>query len=126
MRSSVTDAKFEEAVIDYLFTVYLIPIIMSPITLYEAKYHARIMNDFSKYEQFYGKVVRKKLNIFVGNKLLLITIALPIVSCASMIVNHITMVNFHIVQVGFSIVLLKINFHYIFLRMVGTPGHRWR
>ncbi|XP_045469966.1 gustatory and odorant receptor 24 [Harmonia axyridis] len=99
VRSSETEAKFEEAVIDYLFTVYLIPIVMNPITLYEAKYHANIMNDFKKFEEFYRKVVKKKLNLFVGNKSLLLTIALPVVSCATMVVNHITMVNFRFVQV---------------------------
>ncbi|XP_044750192.1 gustatory and odorant receptor 63a [Coccinella septempunctata] len=99
MEPSETETRFEEAVIDYLFTVYLIPIVINLITLYEAKFHAEIMNDFKKFEKLYKKIAKKKLDLFVGNKPLLMTIVLPIISCATMIVNHITMANFRLVQV---------------------------
>ncbi|KAL3283038.1 hypothetical protein HHI36_006196 [Cryptolaemus montrouzieri] len=99
VKSDDAENKFEEAVIDYLFTVYLIPILINPIALYEAKHHAVIMNDFAQFEKAYMKVVKKKMDIFLGNRPLMMTIALPIISCATMVINHITMVNFRFGQV---------------------------
>ncbi|KAK9888600.1 hypothetical protein WA026_000835 [Henosepilachna vigintioctopunctata] len=99
VKSTSAEAKFEEAVIDYLFKVYLIPIIINPIALYEAKNHAKIMNEFGQFEKIYEKVVNRNMDIFLGNKPLLMTIALPIISCATMVINHITMVHFRIIQI---------------------------
>lgn len=44
------ERKFEEAVIEYLFTVYLFPLIIVPITWYEARKIAEVLNSWTDFE----------------------------------------------------------------------------
>ncbi|XP_022904370.1 gustatory and odorant receptor 24 [Onthophagus taurus] len=94
-----TEGKFEEAVIDYLFTVYLVPIIILPLTWYESRNIASIYCEWSTFERIYLKISGKRLALFMGNKPLLVTLGLPILSCAIMVVTHITMAHFRFLQV---------------------------
>lgn len=45
-----TGSRFEEAVIAYLFIVYLLPIFMIPILWYETKKIVSVFNDWKKFE----------------------------------------------------------------------------
>nr|AKC58581.1 gustatory receptor 4 [Anomala corpulenta] len=94
-----TEGKFEEAVIDYLFTVYLIPVVIIPIAWYESSRMASVFSEWMAFERIYQTITHKKLPLFMGNKPLLVTLGLPILSCGTMVVTHITMVHFRIVQV---------------------------
>lgn len=94
-----TEGKFEEAVIDYLFTVYLLPVVIIPIAWYESSRMASVFSEWMAFERIYQTITHKKLPIFMGNKPLLVTLGLPILSCGTMVVTHITMVHFRIVQV---------------------------
>jgi gustatory receptor len=93
------EGRFEEAVIDYLFTVYLLPIVINPIVWYEAKKLANVVTDWGKFEKIYNKVTKKKLSIFLGNKPVILSVVLPFISCATMVVTHVTMAEFKVVQV---------------------------
>ncbi|KAI4465034.1 invertebrate gustatory receptor [Holotrichia oblita] len=93
-----TEGKFEEAVIDYLFTVYLIPVVIIPIAWYESSRMASVFSEWMAFERIYQTITHKKLPLFMGNKPLLVTLGLPILSCGTMVVTHITMVHFRIVQ----------------------------
>lgn len=93
------EGKFEDAVIDYLFSVYLLPVVLIPIALYEAKKVAKVYNEWSLFEDIYKRTTGKKLPLFLGNKTLVVSIALPLLSCGSMVVTHVTMVHFRILQV---------------------------
>lgn len=93
------EGRFEEVVIEYLFTVYLVPIVLMPLSWLECRRLGMVLMDWGKFEKIYESVESKKLPLFGGNKPLLITLALPILSGAIMVVNHITMVNFKFVQV---------------------------
>lgn len=94
------EGKFEEAVIDYLFTVYLFPIVVVPMTWYESRKMEEVLNDWGRFENIYKKLTDKVLPLFVGNKPLLVTIAVPAISCITMVITHITMVHFRIIQVS--------------------------
>lgn len=93
------EGKFEEAVIDYLFSVYFLPLIMVPISWQECKKMALVLNDWVIVEDYYKKVAGKKLVISHGNMPLLIALVIPIVSCGVMIVTHITMAHFELFKV---------------------------
>nr|UNE74350.1 gustatory receptor 3 [Holotrichia oblita] len=93
------EGKFEEAVIDYLFTVYLIPVILIPVAWYESSRTASVFSEWMAFENVYQKITGKKLPLFMGNKPLLVTLGLPILSCGTMVVTHITMVHFRVIQV---------------------------
>lgn len=93
------EGKFEDAVIDYLFSVYLLPVVLIPIALYEAKKVAKVYNEWSLFEDIYRRTTGKKLPLFLGNKPLVVSLALPLLSCGSMVVTHVTMVHFRILQV---------------------------
>lgn len=93
------EGKFEDAVIDYLFTVYLLPVVMIPIALYEARKVAKVYNEWSLFESIYKKTTGKKLPLFLGSKPLVVALALPLLSCGSMVVTHVTMVHFRVMQV---------------------------
>lgn len=97
------EGRFEEAVIDYLFTVYLIPIIVNPIVWYESRKLANVITDWVYFEKLYNKITKKKMSLFLGNKPLIITIALPVLACAIMIVTHMTMVHFRAIQVSLAL-----------------------
>lgn len=94
------EGKFEEAVIDYLFTVYLVPVVIIPIAWYESKITASVFSEWIMFEKTYQKISGKKLPLFMGNKPLFVTLGLPLLSCGTMIVTHITMVNFRVIQVS--------------------------
>lgn len=100
------EGRFEEAVIDYLFTVYLIPIIINPIAWYEAKKQAGVLTNLVAFEKMYRKISNKKLYVFLGNRPLVTAIGLPVLSIITMIVTHITMVHFRFLQVS-------IKFYYV-------------
>lgn len=94
------EGRFEEAVIDYLFTVYLIPIVMNPIAWYEARKQAAVLTNLVAFEKMYRKITQKKIYVFLGNRPLISAIGLPVLSIATMIVTHITMVHFRFLQVS--------------------------
>ncbi|KAJ8950099.1 hypothetical protein NQ318_017824 [Aromia moschata] len=93
------EGRFEEAVIDYLFTVYLVPIVINPIAWYEAKRQASVLTSMVAFEKMYNRVTKQQMPVFLGNKPLLITIGLPMLSVGTMVVTHITMVHFRFIQV---------------------------
>lgn len=93
------EGKFEDAVIDYLFSVYLLPVVLIPTALYEAKKVAMVYNEWSLFEDIYRRTTGKKLPLFLGSKPLVVSLALPLLSCGSMVVTHMTMVHFRILQV---------------------------
>lgn len=62
---------------------------------------AVVYTDWAKFESVYKNITGRTLNLFVGNKFLFTTIALPTISCGIMIVTHLTMMgDFKVVQVG--------------------------
>ncbi|CAH0557210.1 unnamed protein product [Brassicogethes aeneus] len=93
------EGRFEEAVIDYLFTIYLVPILLNPIVWYEARKQARVVTALVDFEHIYNRTANKKLTIYVGNKPLMLTILLPVLSCVVMVITHATMVHFRLIQV---------------------------
>lgn len=101
------EGRFEEAVIDYLFTVYLIPIVINPIAWYEAKKQAAVLTNLVVFEKMYRKISKKKLHIFLGNRPLITAIGLPILSIVTMIVTHITMVHFRFLQVSIDLSIIN-------------------
>lgn len=94
------EGKFEDAVIDYLFSVYLLPVVMIAIALYEARKVAQVYNEWNLFEDIYKKTTGKKLPLFLGNRPLMVALALPMLSCGTMVVTHVTMVHFRVLQVG--------------------------
>lgn len=96
------EGKFEEAVIDYLFTVYLLPVVIIPIAWYESTKIASVFSEWMAFERIYQRITRKRLPLFMGNKPLFIILGLPILSCGTMIVTHVTMVHFRIIQVSIT------------------------
>lgn len=98
------EGKFEDAVIDYLFSVYLLPVVLIPIALYEAKKVAKVYNEWCLFEDIYRRTTGKKLPLFLGNKPLVVSLALPLLSCGTMVVTHVTMVHFRILQVCIVVV----------------------
>ncbi|CAG9767542.1 unnamed protein product [Ceutorhynchus assimilis] len=93
------EGRFEEAVIDYLFTVYLLPIVINPITLYEARKQANVLTQMVAFERIYTKISQKRLTLNVGSKPLIIIVALLVFGCGTMITTHVTMANFTVHQV---------------------------
>lgn len=96
------EGRFEEAVIDYLFTIYLVPILINPLVWYEARKQANVLTAIVDFEHIYNRIANKKLMINIGNAPLIFTILLPLLSCVVMVVTHITMVHFRILQVIFN------------------------
>ncbi|CAH2010402.1 unnamed protein product [Acanthoscelides obtectus] len=93
------EGRFEEAVIDYLFTIYLVPIVINMLSWYEARKQARVLTNIMAFEKVYFKVTRKRFKRFLGNKPFITTIGLLILATATMTVTHITMVHFKLLQV---------------------------
>ncbi|CAH0402502.1 unnamed protein product [Chilo suppressalis] len=96
MRTS--EGKFEEAVIEYLFTVYLFPMIAVPILWYETRKIAGILNEWVKFETAYRQLLGQVLSIKMYRKALLISIIIPVLSTTSVIITHVTMVHFKPMQ----------------------------
>lgn len=99
---NMSEGRFEEAVIDYLFTIYLIPIVICPLSWYESRSMNKVFNDWIVFEKIYKKVTGHVLLLKLGNKAILLVIAIPILSFGTMIVTHITMANFFILRVSSS------------------------
>ncbi|KAJ8971868.1 hypothetical protein NQ317_008544 [Molorchus minor] len=50
------------------------------------------------FEKIYNRVSKNRMPVFLGNKPLIISIGLPILSIATMVLTHTTMVHFRIMQ----------------------------
>lgn len=100
------EGKFEEAVIDYLFSVYLVPVMIVPTAIYEARKVAAVYSDWCVFEGIYRRITDKNLPLFLGNKPLMVAIVLPILGIGTMIVTHVTMVNFRFLQVKSVIICI--------------------
>lgn len=88
------EGRFEEAVIDYLFTVYLLPIIINIISWYEARKQARVLTKIVAFEKIYYRITKKKFLAFLGHKPMIVTVALPILAITTMVITHVTMVHY--------------------------------
>nr|CAI5848113.1 unnamed protein product [Callosobruchus analis] len=102
------EGRFEEAVIDYLFSIYLVPIVINILSWYEARKQAMVLTSIMSFEKVYFKVTKKRFKRFLGNKPLIVTIGLLILATANMTVTHVTMVHFKLLQV----IIFHINIHY--------------
>lgn len=94
------EGKFEEAVIDYLFSVYLVPVVIIPLVLYESSKVAKVYTNWLMFEGIYQRIASKKLPLFLGNRPLMVALLLPILGSGTMVVTHVTMVNFRFLQVS--------------------------
>nr|AXF48825.1 gustatory receptor GR24 [Lobesia botrana] len=99
VRTGAQEGKFEEAVIEYLFTVYLFPMIAVPILWYETRKIADVLNGWVDYEVAYKKVSGRVLPIGLYKKAVAIAIVIPALSTASVIITHVTMVHFKLLQI---------------------------
>ena len=82
--------------------MYLLPIVINPIVWYEGRKMASVITDWVFFEAIYYKVTKKKLDLFFGNKPVIVAVVLPFVACATMVLTHITMAHFKVVQVNFD------------------------
>ncbi|OWR54195.1 gustatory receptor 24 [Danaus plexippus plexippus] len=94
-----TEGKFEEAVIEYLFTVYLFPMMVVPIIWYETRKIANILNGWVDFEVCYKKLSSRVLPIKMYKKALTMAVVIPILSTSSVIITHVTMVDFKVMQI---------------------------
>ncbi|KAJ8711767.1 hypothetical protein PYW08_008721 [Mythimna loreyi] len=92
------EGKFEEAVIEYLFTVYLFPIIAVPILWYETRKIADVLNGWVDFEVVYSQLSGRTLPVKLYKKALAIAVIIPILSTTTVIVTHVTMVHFKPLQ----------------------------
>nr|QYF65460.1 gustatory receptor 3 [Pieris rapae] len=92
------EGKFEEAVIEYLFTVYLFPMLAIPIMWYETRKIAEILNGWLDFELAYKTLSGRILPIKLYKKALAIAVIIPILSTTSVIITHVTMVHFKMMQ----------------------------
>ncbi|XP_059051665.1 gustatory and odorant receptor 24 [Achroia grisella] len=99
LRTTGAEGKFEEAVIEYLFTVYLFPMITVPILWYETRKIAAVLNSWVQFEVAYKQMSGRSLPIKLYNKALAIAIVIPVLSTTSVVVTHITMVHFKLTQI---------------------------
>nr|AXY83432.1 putative gustatory receptor 17 [Conopomorpha sinensis] len=93
-----SEGKFEEAVIEYLFTVYLFPMIVVPIFWYETSKIGNVLNDWVAFEIAYKKLSGRALPVRLYKKSLAIAIVIPALATASVVVTHVTMVHFKLGQ----------------------------
>ncbi|CAG9793275.1 unnamed protein product [Diatraea saccharalis] len=96
MRTS--EGKFEEAVIEYLFTIYLFPMLAVPILWYETGKIAGVLNEWVKFETAYRQLSGQVLTIKLYRQALAISIIIPTLSTTSVIITHITMRHFEPMQ----------------------------
>ncbi|XP_077294944.1 gustatory receptor 63a [Arctopsyche grandis] len=92
------EGRFEEAVIAYLFTVQLFPLVMIPIMWYETKKIAEVLNSWSDFEICYRRVSGKSLPLGLNKQAFIIAIAIPLLSTTSVFVTHATMIHFKLLQ----------------------------
>ncbi|KAL1491024.1 hypothetical protein ABEB36_011683 [Hypothenemus hampei] len=88
------EGRFEEAVIDYLFTIYLVPIVMNVIALYEARKQANVLTQMIAFERIYSRKFKRRLPIDLGSKPMVIMLVLIILGSGIMVTTHFTMANF--------------------------------
>ncbi|XP_038207281.1 gustatory and odorant receptor 24 [Zerene cesonia] len=93
------EGKFEEAVIEYLFTVYLFPMLVIPIMWYETRKIADILNGWVTFELAYKALSGRVLPIKLYKKALAIATIIPVLSTTSVIITHFTMVHFKMMQI---------------------------
>ncbi|KAJ2954775.1 hypothetical protein O0L34_g3079 [Tuta absoluta] len=93
------EGKFEEAVIEYLFTVYLFPLAVIPIMWYETRKIASVFNSWVDFEIEYKNLSEHSLPLKLYKKSLMIAIVIPLLSTTSVIITHATMVHFRPMQV---------------------------
>ncbi|XP_048478104.1 gustatory and odorant receptor 24 [Plutella xylostella] len=93
------EGKFEEAVIEYLFTVYLFPMTAVPILWYETRKIAGVLNGWVDFEVAYKSLSGRVLPVKLYKKALIISIIIPLLSTASVIITHVTMVHFKLTQI---------------------------
>ncbi|CAH2232250.1 jg23339 [Pararge aegeria aegeria] len=93
------EGKFEEAVIEYLFTVYLFPMLLVPIMWYETRKIAGILNGWVEFEECYKKLSGRVLPVKLYKKALAIAVIIPILSTSSVVITHVTMVDFKAMQI---------------------------
>ncbi|XP_063380245.1 gustatory and odorant receptor 24 [Cydia fagiglandana] len=99
VRTGAQEGKFEEAVIEYLFTVYLFPMIAVPLLWYETRKIAEVLNGWVEYEIAYKKLSNRVLPVGLYKKALAMSIVIPALSTASVIITHVTMVHFKLLQI---------------------------
>ncbi|KAL0868478.1 hypothetical protein ABMA27_007961 [Loxostege sticticalis] len=92
------EGKFEEAVIEYLFTVYLFPMVVVPIMWYETRKIAEVLNEWANFESAYKQLSGRALPVSLYKKALAIAIVIPVLSLTSVVITHITMVHFKPMQ----------------------------
>ncbi|KAJ2947628.1 hypothetical protein O0L34_g17429 [Tuta absoluta] len=93
------EGKFEEAVIEYLFTVYLFPMAIVPIMWYETRKIVTVLNGWVDFEVSYKNISDRALPLKLYKKSLIIAIVIPIISTTSVIITHVTMVHFRLMQI---------------------------
>ncbi|XP_012260950.2 gustatory and odorant receptor 24 [Athalia rosae] len=91
--------KFEEAVIAYLFVVYLAPHLLIPVFWYETKRTANCFNHWMDFQIFYTRVTTRRLPINLRLRAIWIAIAVPIISASCVFSTQMTMDNFAMWQV---------------------------
>nr|QHN69213.1 gustatory receptor 7 [Sirex nitobei] len=94
------EGRFEEAVIAYLFIVYLMPNFLIPIFWYEAPKNAECFNHWRDFQIFYNRVTTRSLPINLKRRSMWTAILVPCLSAASMIGTHFTMIHFSLWQVN--------------------------
>nr|AIG51909.1 gustatory receptor [Helicoverpa armigera] len=92
------EGKFEEAVIEYLFTVYLFPMIAVPLLWYETRKIANVLNGWVDFEMVYKQLSGRTLPVKLYKKALAMAVIIPILSTTTVIVTHVTMVHFKPMQ----------------------------
>lgn len=91
---TTVEGRFEEAVIDYLFELYLLPIFINVITWFEVKKQARVLNEIKAFEKIHSRITRKEFASLLGKKPLILTVAVPSLAIVTMVITHVTMAQF--------------------------------
>ncbi|KOB69745.1 Gustatory receptor [Operophtera brumata] len=95
---TTSEGKFEEAVIEYLFTVYLFPMTVIPIIWYETRKIAGVLNGWVEFEIAYKHLSGRAVPMKLYKKALIIAVIIPVLSTTSVIITHATMVHFKVMQ----------------------------
>ncbi|XP_046751421.1 gustatory and odorant receptor 24 [Diprion similis] len=86
--------RFEEAVIAYLFIVFLVPNFLVPVFWYETRKNAGCFNHWMDFEIFYTRVTTRYLPINLRLRAIWISILVPVISTACVFTTQMTMDNF--------------------------------
>ncbi|XP_066155927.1 gustatory and odorant receptor 24-like [Euwallacea fornicatus] len=119
------EGRFEEAVVDYLFTVYLLPIVVNLIAFYEARKQAEVLTQFVTFERIYTRTFRKRISLDMGTKPMIITSMLLMLGCGIMVVTHFSMadnVSYQVIPYCYVNVVTYIigGAWYIYCDVIGT------